>query len=152
MIQVAPCQAKRQATVVRFIGPRTDIGRSEGTNRYRRLPCGTSVGSSARWLSVFWPFGFLRSPIRAASAILLPMADPFSSRSELHRLVDELPEEQLSAAVVTLRQLQQDAVRSTLASIPGLRMPAHWPPQFSDFEPLPFEGEPPSEQLIRERR
>jgi hypothetical protein len=80
------------------------------------------------------------------------MADPTCSRSELHHLVDELPEEQLSAAAAALMQLRQDALRSTLASIPGLRMPAHWPPQFSDFEPLPFEGEPPSEQLIRERR
>jgi hypothetical protein len=39
-----------------------------------------------------------------------------------------------------------------LKSIPGIQLPAHWPPQFADFAPIPIEGEPVSEQLIRERR
>jgi hypothetical protein len=73
-------------------------------------------------------------------------------RSALHRLLDELPEEQVPAALSVLKQLQRDALRATLASIPGLAVPNQWPPHFSDFQPLPFEGEPPSEQLIRERR
>lgn len=74
------------------------------------------------------------------------------SRATLHQLLDELPEEQMSAAFAALTQVQQDTLRSTLASILGLRLPAHWPPQFADFEPMPYEGEAPSEQLIRERR
>ena len=80
------------------------------------------------------------------------MADSTRSRAALHQLVDELPEERMPAAFAALTQVRQDALRSALASIPGLRMPAHWPPQFPDFGPMPYEGEPPSEQLIRERR
>ncbi len=74
------------------------------------------------------------------------------SRAALHQLLDELPEEQMPAAFAALTQVQQDTLRSILASIPGLRLPAHWPPQFADFELMPYEGESPSEQLIRERR
>ena len=80
------------------------------------------------------------------------MADASSSRSELHRLLDELPEEQVAAAAAALAELQRDALRSTLSSIPGLHVPDHWPARFPEFEPLPFDGEPPSEQLVRERR
>lgn len=74
------------------------------------------------------------------------------SRADLHQLLDALPEEHIPAAFAALTELQQDTLRSSLATIPGVRMPAHWPPQFPDFEPMPYEGEPPSEQLIRERR
>jgi hypothetical protein len=80
------------------------------------------------------------------------MAENNASRAALHHLLDELPEEQMPAAFVALTQVRQDALRSALASIPGLRRPAQWPPQFPDVEPMPYEGEPPSEQLIRERR
>jgi hypothetical protein len=80
------------------------------------------------------------------------MAETNPSRAALHQLLDQLPDEQMPAAFAALTQVQQDALRSTLASIPGLRMPARWPPQFSEFEPMSYEGEPPSEQLIRERR
>lgn len=80
------------------------------------------------------------------------MADLTASRAALHQLLDELPEEHMPAAFAALTQVQQDALRSALASIPGLRMPDRWPPQFPDFEPMPYEGEPPSEELIRERR
>ncbi len=80
------------------------------------------------------------------------MAEISPSRAALHQLLDQLPEEQIAAAWAALTHVQQDALRSTLASIPGLRLPAPWPPQFPDIEPLSYEGEPPSEQLIRERR
>jgi hypothetical protein len=80
------------------------------------------------------------------------MAHSTPSRAALHQLLDELPEEHMPAALAALTQVQQDALRSALASIPGLRLPAHWPPHFADIEPMPYEGEPPSEQLIRERR
>lgn len=45
-----------------------------------------------------------------------------------------------------------DPVWECLKSIPGVRLPDHLPPQFQDFEPIHVEGEPISEQLIRERR
>jgi hypothetical protein len=45
-----------------------------------------------------------------------------------------------------------DPVRERLKSIPGVQLPYHWPPRFEKFEPLRVEGEPVSEQLIRERR
>lgn len=45
-----------------------------------------------------------------------------------------------------------DPLWEKLKSIPGLRLPSQWPPRFSTFEPVVVEGEPVSEQLIRERR
>jgi hypothetical protein len=39
-----------------------------------------------------------------------------------------------------------------MKSVPGIKLPDHWPPRFEKFEPLRVEGEPVSEQLIRERR
>jgi hypothetical protein len=45
-----------------------------------------------------------------------------------------------------------DPVWECLKSIPGIKLPDHWPPRFEKFEPLLLEGEPVSEQLIRERR
>jgi hypothetical protein len=45
-----------------------------------------------------------------------------------------------------------DPVWQALSKIPGIGMPKHWPPRFGDFEPIKVEGEPVSEQLIRERR
>ncbi len=81
------------------------------------------------------------------------MATQSLSRAALHQLVDTLPEDQLPAATAALAQVQQDALRSTLASIPGLRLPAQSPPRFEVFEPMEYEGnESPSEQLIRERK
>ena len=52
------------------------------------------------------------------------MAETNPSRAALHQLLDQLPDEQMPAAFAALTQVQQDALRSTLASIPGLRMPA----------------------------
>ncbi len=47
---------------------------------------------------------------------------------------------------------QADPLWDRLKRIPGAHLPHHWPPQFAEFEPLHMEGEPVSEQLIRERR
>ena len=80
------------------------------------------------------------------------MSDPHASRAALHQLLDQLSDEQIPAAFAALTQVQQDALRSVLVSIPGLRMPTPWPSPFPDFTPLAYDGEPPSEQLIRERR
>jgi hypothetical protein len=45
-----------------------------------------------------------------------------------------------------------DPIWQRLKSVPGIKLPDHWPPHFEKFEPLRVEGEPVSEQLIRERR
>ncbi len=45
-----------------------------------------------------------------------------------------------------------DPVWERLKMIPGVKLPDRWPPQYEKFEPLRVEGEPVSEQLIRERR
>ena len=45
-----------------------------------------------------------------------------------------------------------DSLRERLKSLPGVKLPAHWPPQFKPLEPLEVEGELPSERLVRERR
>jgi hypothetical protein len=45
-----------------------------------------------------------------------------------------------------------DPVWQLLKSMPGVKLPDQWPLQFEQFEPIQVEGEPVSEQLIRERR
>lgn len=45
-----------------------------------------------------------------------------------------------------------DSLRERLKSLSGIKMPAHWPPEFKSVEPLKVEGELPSERLVRERR
>ncbi len=45
-----------------------------------------------------------------------------------------------------------DSVWERLNSIPGVKLPRHWPPRFKPVEPLKVEGELPSERLIWERR
>jgi len=45
-----------------------------------------------------------------------------------------------------------DSLRERLESLPGVKLPAHWPPRFKPFEPLQGEGELPTQRLIRERR
>jgi hypothetical protein len=81
------------------------------------------------------------------------MATASDSRHHLHQLVDELSDQHLPQATQALEALRQASLEGILRSVPGLRMPDHWPPQFVDFEPLPIaDDELPSEQLIRERR
>ena len=62
----------------------------------------------------------------------------------------EILEEALAGRVD--RGAASDPVWERLRMIPGVKLPDHWPPQFENFEPLHVEGEPVSEQLIRERR
>jgi hypothetical protein len=45
-----------------------------------------------------------------------------------------------------------DPLRERLESLPGVKLPAHWPPRFKPVESLRVEGELPSQRLIRERR
>ena len=82
------------------------------------------------------------------------MAVASDPRSHLHQLVDALDDRQLPQAAQALEAIQQASLEAILRSIPGLRMPDHWPPRFADFEPLPVpDGEElPSARLIRERR
>ena len=47
---------------------------------------------------------------------------------------------------------QPDALWQLLKTIPGIKLPRHWPPRFKHVTPIKVEGEPVSEQLIRERR
>jgi hypothetical protein len=66
---------------------------------------------------------------------------------------DNLPQNlQVQETAEARRAREQEELLAVLRTIPGLRVPDHWPPRFADFEPMSFEGEPPSEQLIRERR
>ena len=80
------------------------------------------------------------------------MAATPESRHHLHELVDQLDEQQLSQATQALETIRQNAFAALLRDIPGLRVPDHWPPRYPEVEPVTVEGEPASEQLIRERR
>ena len=78
-----------------------------------------------------------------------------TTRNELHEAIDRLNDEQAEQVMALVHQLltqKPDPLWECLKTIPGLTVPDHWPPQFAEFEPLPVEGEPASEQLIRERR
>ncbi len=77
------------------------------------------------------------------------MSEP---RVRLHQLVDELSDQQLARAVAAIETILHDAIGAVLRNIPGLQMPDHWPPCYPDVEPMPVAGEPPSDQLIRDRR
>ena len=45
-----------------------------------------------------------------------------------------------------------DSLREWLKSLPGVKLPAHWPPRFKPVESLKVEGEMPSQRLVQERR
>jgi hypothetical protein len=70
----------------------------------------------------------------------------------LHRLVDQLEDQQLSLAADALDTVHENSMVAVLRDVPGIRMPDHWPPRFPDVEPLTVSDEPASEQLIRDRR
>jgi hypothetical protein len=80
------------------------------------------------------------------------MATSSDLRIEVHKVVDQLNEEQLAQAAQVLGAISHDSLEAILRDIPGLRMPEHWPPRFPEVEPLVVSGEPASEQLVRERR
>ena len=46
----------------------------------------------------------------------------------------------------------KDSLRERLSNLPGVKLPAHWPPRYKPVEPLKVEGELPSQRLVRERR
>ncbi len=48
--------------------------------------------------------------------------------------------------------VSNDSLLERLKTLPGVKLPAHWPPRFKPVESLDAEGELPSERLIRERR
>jgi hypothetical protein len=77
-------------------------------------------------------------------------------REALARHPGSSPEEILEQALAELagRELSvpPGPVWQRLKTIPGVKLPDHWPPRFEKFEPLRVEGEPVSEQLVRERR
>ena len=82
-----------------------------------------------------------RTPGRSAEEILEQALVEQAGRRE------EPPSEELVADA-----RESDPVWQALSKIPGIGMPKDWPPIFDDFEPIKVEGEPVSEQLIRERR
>lgn len=86
---------------------------------------------------------------------LTPRAEELLRRA-LVRNPSCLPEEILEQALAEYASQDvpalADPVWEYLRTMPGLRLPDHWPPQFERFEPLHIEGESVSEQLIRERR
>ncbi|MGA3327000.1 MAG: hypothetical protein ABSF45_21255 [Terriglobia bacterium] len=45
-----------------------------------------------------------------------------------------------------------DSLQERLKGLPGVKLPAHWPPRFKPVETLQVEGELPSQRLVRERR
>jgi hypothetical protein len=45
-----------------------------------------------------------------------------------------------------------DSLLERLESLPGVKLPVHWPPRFEHVAPLEVEGELPSQRLVRERR
>ena len=66
-------------------------------------------------------------------------------------ILEQLLDEQARRDAAQLTE-PTDPLWKCLERIPGIRLPAHWPPQYPEFDPIPVEGEPVSEQLIRERR
>jgi hypothetical protein len=77
-------------------------------------------------------------------------------RNAIARNPERSPEEILEHALAEQARRDPgpspDPVWERLKAIPGLKVPDHWPPHFEKFEPIKVEGEPVSEQLIRERR
>jgi hypothetical protein len=66
---------------------------------------------------------------------------------------DNLPQNQEAVETPEAERVkEQERLLEVLRAIPGLRVPDHWPPRYEPFEPMPYDGEAPSEQLIRERR
>jgi hypothetical protein len=68
------------------------------------------------------------------------------------RSPEEIVEEALAAHVDAEANLSPDPVLEHFRNLPGYIVPKQWPPRFTEFKPIVVEGEPVSEQLIRERR
>jgi len=74
------------------------------------------------------------------------------TREQVHEAIDRLDEGQLDEVRTVLEKISATDPRERWRRIPGLQMPDRWPPDFGDFQPLKLDGEPVSEQLIRDRR
>ncbi len=79
------------------------------------------------------------------------------THAELHQAIDQLDDAQAKEVMTLVQDLlngRTDVVLERLKKIPGIRLPANWPPQFERVQPVKLEGEgeSASEQLIRERR
>jgi hypothetical protein len=44
-----------------------------------------------------------------------------------------------------------DSLDERFKSLPGVKLPSHWPPRFKPVEALEVEGRPSSQPLVRER-
>jgi hypothetical protein len=74
------------------------------------------------------------------------------TKDQVHEAIDRLTDDQLNQVRAVLEQLSAGDPRGRWRNIPGIRLPAVWPPDYGDFRPVEVPGEPVSEQLIRERR
>lgn len=79
------------------------------------------------------------------------------THAELRQAIDQLNADQAKKVMTFVQSLlngKTDVMLEQLKKIPGIRLPARWPPQFERVQPVKLEGEGelPSEQLIRERR
>jgi hypothetical protein len=72
-------------------------------------------------------------------------------REEINEVLQDLDDEQLQQVLQAIKPIVNDPFAG-LRGVPGIHLPEHWPPEFEEFEPIKVEGEPVSEQLIRERR
>jgi hypothetical protein len=65
----------------------------------------------------------------------------------------EILEQALAGRLIQKRgEASNDSLWERLKALPGVKLPAHWPPRFKPVESLRIEGELPSERLVRERR
>ena len=85
--------------------------------------------------------------------VLTPQAEQLL-RDAMARNPESTAAEILEQALAEQRKNQaaDDSVPEWLRGLPGVKLPARWPPQFKSVEPLEVEGELPSERLVRERR
>lgn len=75
-----------------------------------------------------------------------------TNREELSRVIGQLSQDQLEEVMKVVQELLTGDQLEKLRRTPGVLVPAQWPSRFPKVEKLVVEGEPVSEQLIRERR
>ncbi len=76
------------------------------------------------------------------------------TKEQIHEAIDRLTPDQLTQINAALEQISHEDPRERWRSIPGLKLPEIWPPDYGDFNPIKLtgEGESAAEQLIQERR
>lgn len=75
-----------------------------------------------------------------------------TTREELYQVLESLTEEQMREALEKIRPMVKEDPFAGLRGVAGIYVPEKWPPEYEKFEQVKVEGEPVSEQLIRERR